>query len=259
MDFNTLKEIVIRNVLGVEADFKELSGAAKKKKVIERVTHFVRKNTNVPWFLGFALNPFLDGLISRLVDKAVRLLNYLTNWNLDDRKCTQIDITNLACSLDLPVDELVKVCTDEDLYNLNRQIDAAASISADCRQLSPNLTRNEVTCQCGCGFDDVTPELVQTFQALRDYLGRAVHVSSGNRCVQHNTRVGGSARSEHMSGNALDIFVNGLSKRQLFALIKEAHAEGLLPYLEYCEGISSSPRAVHIDTGRVRNRIWGSV
>jgi uncharacterized protein YcbK (DUF882 family) len=60
---------------------------------------------------------------------------------------------------------------------------------------------------------------VHVLQPLRDALGSPVHISSGYRSSALNGAVRGSARSQHMLGEAADISVRGLSPEDLAARI----------------------------------------
>jgi uncharacterized protein YcbK (DUF882 family) len=126
------------------------------------------------------------------------------------------------------------------------------------QQLSVNLTRHEIACKCGCGFDDIVPGMVNTFQALRDFIGKPIIINSGCRCPAHNAKVNGAANSGHITGQALDIYVRGLDKFQLGGLIKEAHKNGLLSHLQYCYLINRNKSSVHIGVDqKSRKSIWG--
>lgn len=46
---------------------------------------------------------------------------------------------------------------------------------------------------------------------LREFLGKPIFVSSGYRCKALNSKVGGSKTSQHMKGQAADIYLKGLS------------------------------------------------
>lgn len=46
---------------------------------------------------------------------------------------------------------------------------------------------------------------------LRSLLGKPIFVSSGYRCKALNSKVGGSKTSQHMKGQAADIYLKGLS------------------------------------------------
>jgi len=67
------------------------------------------------------------------------------------------------------------------------------------------LSRKEITCQCGCGFATLTWSLLFRWILLRIFVGKAIHVNSGCRCPAHNADEGGSPKSQHMWGKALDL------------------------------------------------------
>lgn len=81
-------------------------------------------------------------------------------------------------------------------------------------RLAPNFTVAEFACRGGdcCNYSaPINPDLVATLQSMRNRLsdkhGQAVPfvINSGYRCRRHNARVGGSARSLHTYGLAVDI------------------------------------------------------
>lgn len=86
-------------------------------------------------------------------------------------------------------------------------------------KLSANFDSSEFACACGCGYNAVDPALVAALQALRDSLGCPVVITpeGGCRCAQHNAAVGGATRSQHMLGRAADIYVPGMTPRQVYA------------------------------------------
>ena len=77
--------------------------------------------------------------------------------------------------------------------------------------LSNNFSKWEFACKCGCGFDQIDPELVRQVQIFRNMLwlttGReiSITVTCGCRCEKHNAEVGGTMHSYHMAGMAVDI------------------------------------------------------
>jgi len=103
-------------------------------------------------------------------------------------------------------------------------------------QLSKNLTLAEVTKSTTAkrlGIDN-TPDdwttenlrqvALNIFQPLRDSFGCPIYVSSGYRSGELNTAIGGSARSQHVEGRALDLDADvygGCSNAQIFSWIKE--------------------------------------
>lgn len=62
----------------------------------------------------------------------------------------------------------------------------------------------EFACKCGCGLgtkeSDIVPDLVYGLHMLRAKLGVAFTITSGCRCVTHNTNVNGGTRSTHLPG-----------------------------------------------------------
>jgi uncharacterized protein YcbK (DUF882 family) len=83
-------------------------------------------------------------------------------------------------------------------------------------QLSKNFSRAEFSCRCGCGFGAIDPALVTGLQVLRDTIGKPIVIVSGCRCAKHNAKVGGAAKSQHVSGKAADIRVAGIPPRLLY-------------------------------------------
>jgi len=76
---------------------------------------------------------------------------------------------------------------------------------------SAHFSYGEFTCKCGGKHDGcrrivVLGALIDALEALRakHYPGGLV-VTSGYRCVAHNTSVGGAARSQHLYGAAADV------------------------------------------------------
>ena len=74
------------------------------------------------------------------------------------------------------------------------------------------LCRSDKGSQLGIA-NNPTPEACDNLIVLvgaildpaRDALGRAVHVNSGYRCPELNAAVGGASRSQHLTGEAVDI------------------------------------------------------
>lgn len=73
-------------------------------------------------------------------------------------------------------------------------------------RVSPHFTLREFQCSC-CGRVMLAPSLLCLLEELRELRGRAVVLTSGYRCREHNEKVGGAPRSLHMAGRAADIAV----------------------------------------------------
>jgi len=78
-------------------------------------------------------------------------------------------------------------------------------------KLSTNFNKSEFSCGCGCGYDDISPKLVDKLQNLRDLVGKPIVVTSGCRCHDYNKHIGGVSNSPHLLGLAADIQVSGMT------------------------------------------------
>lgn len=63
---------------------------------------------------------------------------------------------------------------------------------------------------------------VNVLDAIRRLVGSVVIVSSGFRSFEVNRAIGGSADSQHMRGEAADIYAPRMSAQALFLLIKQS-------------------------------------
>jgi len=103
-------------------------------------------------------------------------------------------------------------------------------------KLSKNLSLAEVTKSVTAkrlGIDN-TPDdwtkenlrqvAINVFQPLRDAFGCPIYVSSGYRSAELNTAIGGSKRSQHVEGRALDLDADVYGRctnAQIFNYIKD--------------------------------------
>ena len=102
-------------------------------------------------------------------------------------------------------------------------------------KLSNNLSLNEMTRSNTAqrrGIDNSpTPEHIENmrvlaekiFQPIREHFDRPIFVSSGYRSKALNTAIGGSQTSQHSTGEAVDIDMDGttLSNTDVFNYIKD--------------------------------------
>lgn len=120
--------------------------------------------------------------------------------------------------------------------------------------LTKNISRHEIECNCGCGFDTVDYELIDIMQKTCDYFADKLHlkrvvliITGPNRCKKYNENVDGAINSEHIDGRALDF------------RIKEIEADILADYLDkkYKDRISLGRyfNRVHLGT-RDRGARW---
>ena len=62
-------------------------------------------------------------------------------------------------------------------------------------RLSNNFYSHEFRCSCGCGSEEVHPDLVKLLQGIRDAVGEGIKVTSDNRCKSHNESIPGAAKN----------------------------------------------------------------
>jgi zinc D-Ala-D-Ala carboxypeptidase len=101
------------------------------------------------------------------------------------------------------------------------------------------------------------------FEPIRNYFGKPIHISSGYRSKELNKAVGGSSTSQHSSGEAIDIDMDGsahgITNKMVFDYIKDNLEFDQLIW-EF--GTSTNPDWVHVSyesTGRQRKQILKAV
>ena len=88
--------------------------------------------------------------------------------------------------------------------------------------LSKDFSSREFRCPCGCGLDEVSVDLIQALQELRNQVGVPIYVTtiSGNaggvRCAARNKQAGGAEDSRHLIGEAADIVIRGYSVKKMY-------------------------------------------
>lgn len=73
----------------------------------------------------------------------------------------------------------------------------------------------------------MNPVLLQKLDNLRATIGMPVIVSCGYRCPSHNAEVGGVWNSQHVYGNAADIYVNGMDVDTLASYCEDQGFDGI--------------------------------
>ena len=108
------------------------------------------------------------------------------------------------------------------------------------RKVSENFYRYEFACECKCGFDVVDVELIEVLEDVRRHFNNNITIiTSPCRCRSHNEKIGGSAKSQHIFGKAVDFRILNI------------HADKVADYLEkkYQDkyGIGRYTGRTHID------------
>lgn len=87
---------------------------------------------------------------------------------------------------------------------------------------------------------------------LRERYGHPIYVNSGYRCPRLNKAVGGAKTSQHMTGEAADIYVaDAKGRAELFSILYS-----LLPYdqLIWERGDDEAPAWIHVSYRESNNR-----
>ena len=113
--------------------------------------------------------------------------------------------------------------------------------------LSTNFSRSEFECRCGCGFDDISVELVGLLQELRDEINEPITINSACRCKDWNEQVGGAKRSQHLLGTAADIVVKGCTPAYVYEWLDNKYPDTL--------GLGKYKSFTHVDV-RKRKARW---
>ena len=118
--------------------------------------------------------------------------------------------------------------------------------------ITEHLKISEITCKCGCGFADLSPDIAMVFEIVRAYFDVPISVLSGCRCYAHNLTVSKAKDSRHVKGDALDLACpKGVDYEEFYAFLENLIGDR--------GGVGYYPKQnfVHIDLRGVRKRWSG--
>lgn len=246
------KEAIAAGVCWAESAMKGKTGAEKRAAVVAKLDEWIK----LPFWLEFIDGPVLGFL----VDKVCNAMNILTDHkDWDGLNAAYGEVAAVSEIPEEQIKDFVEKHKDQDIKSRYEALLAAygiepgfapssAPIVPDSDYMTANFKRSEFACKCGCGKDDINPELVQMIQVIRDSLGEPITINSGCRCTAHNAKVGGVTNSYHTQGLAADLSC-AAGAGKLFAIIKGLCEAGKLPGLAYC---IKYPTFVHVDCGKPR-------
>lgn len=88
--------------------------------------------------------------------------------------------------------------------------------------LTKNISRYEIACPC-CGQNFIDYEVVKAVQLACDFFELynntykvVLKITSGNRCILHNQKVGSDITSQHLLGKAIDHKIIGVDHKDLY-------------------------------------------
>lgn len=117
------------------------------------------------------------------------------------------------------------------------------------KKLSDHFRVREFRCQDGSDSVLISEELVAVLENIRTHFGQPVTINSAYRTASHNTKVGGSPKSQHLQGTAADLRVGGVTPLEV-----AQYAETLLGK---SGGIGLYGTFTHVDVRAIRTR-WNS-
>lgn len=122
-------------------------------------------------------------------------------------------------------------------------------------QVSKNFTRDELQCPC-CNEILINQTFLDQLQLIRTEMDRPFSINSAYRCKNHNKDVGGSPKSNHLKGCAVDIDVYDWEGFELHHFMHLAtRLEGVV---HSSTGIGIYPTWIHFDI-RGEDTLWVSL
>ena len=88
-----------------------------------------------------------------------------------------------------------------------------------CHKLPPDMSENM--------YPLVYQKFFEDFAVIRGNFGKPINISSGYRCPEYNTKIGGSLISAHMFGLALDLDLSTVDDVEVVRLIVEEYVPHL--------------------------------
>lgn len=122
-------------------------------------------------------------------------------------------------------------------------------------KLTKNFNLSEFECKCGCETPDHIlenlKELADNLQKIRDVIKKPMDPTNGYRCPEHNAKVGGVKKSQHIHGKAADIQVDGLEPEELADIVENLMEKEIIKK----GGVGRYNTFTHIDI-RGHNARW---
>lgn len=117
--------------------------------------------------------------------------------------------------------------------------------------LTRNISRHEITCKCGCGFDTIDYVTIHVVQSIADIYWInsgpvTLNIHSGCRCLEYNQRIGSNETSQHIQGRAIDFSINDIDPVDIWVALNQKYPERF--------GIGKYPTFTHFDSRAIRAR-----
>jgi zinc D-Ala-D-Ala carboxypeptidase len=140
--------------------------------------------------------------------------------------------------------------------NLSKNLSIAEMISSESAKR--NGIKNEPTAE---HLENMKKLAVNVFQPIRDYFNIPIHISSGYRSLALNKAIKGSLSSQHCSGEAMDIDMDGtdITNAKIFNYIKD---NLVFDQLIWEFGTDKNPDWVHVSyesKGKQRKQVLKAI
>ena len=129
----------------------------------------------------------------------------------------------------------------------------------DLRHLSPHVMTSEVECRrCNLGDrQQISRELLKKFEEVRKSYGSPIRITSGYRCLEHNRVIGSTDKSQHVTGDALDLQPMAFQNRDQ---LERLYSACIRVFKAVGDARDRSPiwlnNFVHVDTRSDREYRW---
>lgn len=111
--------------------------------------------------------------------------------------------------------------------------------------------KEEFTCNCGCGLNNISDDLLDKLDEARDIAGVPFSINAGTRCKKHNAdpKVKGEPDSAHIYGLAADI--SARSSGDKFLILRALFEVGFVRI-----GVYNTFIHADIDPKKPQNVVW---
>ena len=114
------------------------------------------------------------------------------------------------------------------------------------KKVAKNFTVSEFASKDGSRVVIINPALPEYLQKARDHFGKPLIITSGYRTTAHNIKVGGVSNSQHVFGNAADVYIPGVPVLELYNYLCEIAGDSC--------GIGIYDTFVHFDVRAKKSR-----
>jgi uncharacterized protein YcbK (DUF882 family) len=96
-------------------------------------------------------------------------------------------------------------------------------------------------------LDNMLELIFYCLQPIRDLIKKPMIITSGFRCRQVNFFAGGALNSQHLTGQAVDFKIKGMTPKQIVEIIQNSN-------IEFDQLINEYDKWVHISFVKGKNR-----